>query len=797
MKKGVVLLSFLFLIGIFSISFISAAYVPGDWQACQFLNEPEKTDCYSHECNLEIVNSGSCLDSSRLWINGSGGTCTTGVSKNRTFCDDAGSPSNYVVCTRNVTNATEYCNGLDDNCDGIIDSWTNTAGGDHCGQDWIISTNTEIAGNHINVRNFIVNPSLTVSVKQYNGTAFGWVEVHAQNIIINGTIDGSGKGYLGASGGSGGNGGNGGNPNSGLNGNSGGSGFGSFAGSGGSGGTGGYGGYYSVGGTSGSSGNSGKYCNGITSVCDTTTNESLNMGSGGGSGGGGGGAGGDWDGDCTCYGDHSYLCGCNYAGNIGAGGAGGGAGGAGGGIIKLYSSTNLFVPATGSLLSKGTLGGNGVSFTHHYWKDLGDNACYKGTSGGSNLFSSSGSGGAAGDFYCSGGVLNAGAGGAGGAGAGGGILLSAQNVNIRGTINTLGGSSDVVNGGTLKIFCMNSGSINASLLYGRLYNTSACGQVIITNNLFNATWTNLNGNIISNSQLGDTVRMVAGGFGFNLTQQINYTIYKNNSFWFMRWVTPLSTTLSNDLWITPELANNVYFKAKLNLLENTSNLMNITSTNDAMPIANIINPVNNLKWSVNYSINFTHSSSDEDDLLKLNWNFGDGTNESYYNYSLALTPNLGNTKHNYTDGGIYTVRLTASEMTRTKSDVDSRLVYILKPGINVMPVITSPSSDQNYSGWVNFNASQSFVANCSLSEISNYNFIAGNLYCKYIHAPGAKITTGYNINLTWTVKELDGSVVAGFPISNSWNNYFYVVDFQRLFISAAKRSAFLSMEYSN
>ena len=317
------------------------------------------------------------------------------------------------------------------------------------------------------------------------------------------------------------------------------------------------------------------------------------------------------------------------------------------------------------------------------------------------------------------------------------------------------------------------------------------------------TWKNLNGENISSANINDTVLMYVPGENL-LNKLINYTIYEKRSLFGIDWLwsdyrLAQSASYGYSIFKLNQTNTPLYFFARIEVdnIENQSNDLDVDGVNDFRPLVKITSPNNYYLTSVNYSINFTHSSSDEDDLLKLTWDFGDGTNESYYNYSLGLTSGLGNTKNNYSTGGIYTVTLTASEMTRDKKTSDSKLIYVLKPGINVVPVITSPFADQNYSGWINFNASQSFVANCSLSEISNYNFIAGDLYCKYIHAPGTKITTDYNINLTWTVKELDGSVVAGFPISNSWNNYFYVVDFQRLFISAAKRSAFLSMEYSN
>ncbi|GAI23560.1 unnamed protein product, partial [marine sediment metagenome] len=78
---------------------------------------------------------------------------------------------------------------------------------DHRGADWIISTNTKIAGKHTNVGLFKVNPGVTAIVEAYNGAIYGTLEVHATDINMGGTIIASGKGYGGGGGGGGGAGG--------------------------------------------------------------------------------------------------------------------------------------------------------------------------------------------------------------------------------------------------------------------------------------------------------------------------------------------------------------------------------------------------------------------------------------------------------------------------------------------------------------------------------------------------------------------------------------------------------------
>ncbi len=79
-------------------------------------------------------------------------------------------------------------------------AWTYLDGGDHGGQDWIITSNTTIAGNHYNIRLFKIAAGVTVTVAAYDGTNYGWVEIHAENIVIEGTLSASGAGYSSSSG---------------------------------------------------------------------------------------------------------------------------------------------------------------------------------------------------------------------------------------------------------------------------------------------------------------------------------------------------------------------------------------------------------------------------------------------------------------------------------------------------------------------------------------------------------------------------------------------------------------------
>ncbi len=355
----------------------------------------------------------------------------------------------------------------------------------HNNQDWIITNNTEIAGNHININNFIINQNIIVTVKAYNGTNCGEVSINASNIEINGTITATGKGYGGGGGGGGGGGLHGGN-NSGTRG-SGGTGYaGGLNGTGGSitrdGGAGGRGGgaYGGNGGSasyttpySSQNGLNGGYrasqSNGESSSSLVTENIWMGSGGGGGRGGQGG----------STTPDNGYR---------GGGAGAGGAGNPGGGAIKLIANENFILGENGKIFSRGlssstqngasggnattSRGGNGGNGgnAHQTGSSLGGgygesnptwNSCYYSGSFWPMWYSPN-TPNINTHGYCFRGIP----GGDGGTGAGGGILIKSPNTIINGEIDNRGGSG-TTNGGTVKIFCQN----NLPILSGSIIRT--------------------------------------------------------------------------------------------------------------------------------------------------------------------------------------------------------------------------------------------------------------------------------------------------------------------------------------
>ena len=369
-----------------------------------------------------------------------------------TICPGSSTCTGAGVCGVSCTPATcdslsKQCGGpYDDGCAGTVScgsctygscvsgacvctpSFTLTGGGDHCGQDWTISSNTEISGVHTSVGTFKVNGGVTATVKRITSGGTGSVEVQAQNITILGSINADAAGNLGGSGGTGGPGRHKGSEQKNLpcTGSLGSSGGGASGGAGGSGGT-----YARL--NTAEKGNNGNIGGNGVYGSDSNANDNIWTGSGGGGGGGGGGGRGS-----TCH-------------ELGSGGGGGGAGGGGGGTIKLIASNYLTISGVVSSSGSSSAGNGGAGGKGGVPRSLGFSECptwssVSGGSGGSPSSSGSRAGGSGGSVAKTGGT-----GGSGGTGSGGGVLIKGKNVNLAsGTINVYGGSN-AANQGNIKI----------------------------------------------------------------------------------------------------------------------------------------------------------------------------------------------------------------------------------------------------------------------------------------------------------------------------------------------------------
>lgn len=420
-------------------------------------------------------------------------------------------------------------NGLTAQCDSVI-IWG----------DFTVSSNTTMSGSYYYTGNFVVESNVTVTVAPYSNGSCGELNIYANKIEINGSINADGAGYAGGSGGAYGTlvssstgdasaltdcsntgdpghveveGGKGGNDGNGSGGGDGGkdgrAGSGSKqecgvfndwagvvgAGSGGSSGGGAsYGGYGETGGFAGDGSNS--YSNDPSITVSNSFVITAGYGKSGGSPG-------------VTYGtdDQAEI----YLGSGGGGSGGGGrsysqgssgnSGGSGGGLVSLTAYTDSLI-ITGSISVNGANGSTG------------------GVGGNGGIGTDSGGGGCCwdGNYDCGEDTYSCGAGGGGGAGggSGGGIKLVGNSINyITGSLYSQGGdggsgssggqgtscgSTDVITnsgnsgdsgggggGGRIKIFASDCfGNIvlpNTDLLGGNGINFADEGYLHVDNNL--------------------------------------------------------------------------------------------------------------------------------------------------------------------------------------------------------------------------------------------------------------------------------------------------------------------------
>lgn len=327
-------------------------------------------------------------------------------------------------------------------------------------------------------------------------------------------------------------------------------------------------------------------------------------------------------------------------------------------------------------------------------------------------------------------------------------------------------------------------------------------------------WANMLGNPITTANRGDTLAMLIGGeylsgkvINYTIQQRDN-TVWWNPFSWFASWDNLNKLNGLGLQYFIPINVSSYRFIGNVNgsSVSQVSENIVITNYSNSMPFANITKPSDNYYAIVNEAVEFKHNSYDIDDLLNISWNFGD--NSAIYkftDYSLAFTPNLGNINHTFNNSGIYEVELKVAEKKRSNVAYDYVTIQVFKEGINIFPIITSPNNGIIAENFVNFNASQSHIVNCTRSScpsnkncsiiVLNTNSPSNSLYCFYIHAPNTKNYTGYSLKINWTVIPYNGGSLV-FSRSGDWQvNYSEVVDFFKYFSDNNRYKARLTLKY--
>jgi hypothetical protein len=312
-------------------------------------------------------------------------------------------------------------------------------------------------------------------------------------------------------------------------------------------------------------------------------------------------------------------------------------------------------------------------------------------------------------------------------------------------------------------------------------------------------WANLKGETITNTQLNDTVIISiatdssAGSSLGLINQSINYSVSKFASGIFTKKIGWTLKTLKLSKFYTNTFFVNESgnYIANLSVNNSYSNESSYSSTGDeylssdniisnSKPVSKINYPISietsesttydytrETRWSNLSAVSFNQSSYDEDDLLNITWDFGNGQTRTTENYSFVermYNNSLGITNYTYPQSGRYYTKLTVSEAKRTNSDSSEAAIIILSPGINVIPIISSPIRGSVYgnSTIVSFDVSKSFIANCTTGIIANKNFTTDDrkLNCSYIHAPN-DITYEAGTHLYWDLDLGEAGILSG------------------------------------
>ena len=202
-------------------------------------------------------------------------------------------------------------------------------------------------------------------------------------------------------------------------------------------------------------------------------------------------------------------------------------------------------------------------------------------------------------------------------------------------------------------------------------------------------------------------------------------------------------------------------------------------------------PIINSKVRVGNVLEFNQTANDGDDDLRIKWAFEDG-DESDWMFD-CLTTNNCNTTYTYDTSGTKIIEIIAREMTRTNEAVNYSQVFAYDEGINVFAVINSPPFGRIYAGdsarLVPFNASTSFIANCTTEGCVGCTYYVKDLHCYDLGKTVVEIPFQYNLFFDWTFSE-------GTGIFGNWHgDYLDIVEFDRLFYAPTAHWAKLIVDY--
>ena len=241
----------------------------------------------------------------------------------------------------------------------------------------------------------------------------------------------------------------------------------------------------------------------------------------------------------------------------------------------------------------------------------------------------------------------------------------------------------------------------------------------------------------------------------------------------------VDSELSNNLKVNDTLTESSYNSPSVRIVE--PKLREKVGTDDACPV------------------DFNQSASDIDNDLKIKWIYEGGDESDWF--LNCLTSNNCNTTHFYTESGTKIIEIIAREMNGSLEAVNNSQVFAYGGGINVLPDITKPPFGKIFAGTdearlIEFNANESYVANCSLIEASCDSaspdcYGVCNLFC-YDFDNEVDIPSKYDFFLSWVFSD----VTTYLGREGLWSEkYDEIVEFYRLFSGPIEHWARVRMEY--
>jgi len=236
------------------------------------------------------------------------------------------------------------------------------------------------------------------------------------------------------------------------------------------------------------------------------------------------------------------------------------------------------------------------------------------------------------------------------------------------------------------------------------------------------SWQNMKGKEITDSDIGDTVLMVYSG----VSQTYDFDIWEDDvTFGFPhddKIKTSVSSFLENQKAIAKWIIDPDNFENPTDDYEDfffkvdndDSPYLNVFEHNydNSVPKAKIIKPIEGNNYIIRSAtgktetIDFIQQVEDEDDDLKVLWDFDDKTNSGWLEN--CLTTGNCNTNHDYDEPGTKDIILYAQEMTRKQTATNTSKINIYKQGLNVFVILEKKVSGKT----VLLNATKSFVADC-------------------------------------------------------------------------------------